>query len=110
MLVAAHTGTHHRRDAVREFRYFSQDETVSYAGFMPRAQAAAMLPEGYRAVRVDSFSVIAGKTTDGRIVPVTRQVRFARVARPQPCGGKCRAAKGPDCSCACGGASHGAGC
>jgi hypothetical protein len=38
---------------------------------------------------------------------IFKRIRFKSTATPTKCGGACRAARGPNCDCECGGAHHG---
>lgn len=57
----------------------------------------------------DSFKRLAGKDTDGQLLPVTRSIQYSEKPSLHSCGSKCRNAKGHDCECECGGKNHGAG-
>lgn len=53
--------------------------------------------------------VEAGRTSDGRIVPVTRRIVYKANPKRHECDARCRNAKGNSCECECGGQFHGAG-
>lgn len=60
-------------------------------------------------VRADSFTVWAGLTVDGILLPVTRSIRYSLTPSKHRCDARCINAKGHNCECACGGKHHGKG-
>ena len=94
-----------------DIRYFCDtDETpveLKNIDFMKIRKAAELFP-GVRGLRIDSFSIIVGKTPDGRIVPATRKILYKRRPSLHKCSSKCRNGKcGGVCECSCGGLNHG---
>jgi hypothetical protein len=94
------------------FRYFADlngtQTEVTFWGGMDNKEYAAKFP-GIKGWKMDSFARYVGKTADGSILPITRNIQRKRNPSNHKCDARCLNATGFLCECACGGKNHGAG-
>lgn len=85
-------------------------ERVSYAPSDPRYQhATAATPNDTGRTVRNGIARAIGYAPDGRLVEADRLIYRPTAPSNHKCGPRCRAAKGRDCQCSCGGLHHGAG-
>lgn len=95
------------------FKYFADIdgqiiELVSVTS-LANAWFARMFP-GVKAIKFDGFQKLAGKTAEGRILPVTRRIEYKSNPSLHECDARCMSGKHTGkCECKCGGKNHGAG-
>jgi hypothetical protein len=94
-----------------EYRYFCDaygtPVQLKNIDRMQIRKAVELFP-GVKGLRVDSFSIVVGKTPDGIVVPATRRILYKIRPSLHKCSAKCRNGKcGGVCECSCGGVNHG---
>lgn len=90
-------------------KYFSGDVQLVSVQPVKNEQFIAMGGVKSKGNYYDSFSRLAGKTQDGKLLPVTRTIFYKKNPSLHVCDGRCRHAKGGNCECSCGGQYHGIG-
>lgn len=95
------------------FKYFSDIDGSSVELTDVRAMNNAWFARvyaGVKAIKFDGFQKLAGKSEDGRMLPVTRKIEYKANPSLHECDARCMSGKHTGkCECRCGGKNHGAG-
>jgi len=91
-------------------KYFNGDEQLVSVHPVMNAEFVALGGVKSSANRYDSFQRLAGKTADGRVLPVERKIEYKKFPSLHECNAKCLNGKHDGvCECQCGGKNHGLG-
>ena len=93
-----------------KIKYFNGTDELLAVTCVPIAQFIVIGGIKSKANYVDSFKRLAGRSIDGRLLPVERKIEYKSNPSKHICNAKClNGSINGACECQCGGKNHGAG-